>query len=220
METPILRAEKRDVKTRADAVRKGGKLPAVFYGRKASSTPIAVPKMDFLKVWQRAGESTVVTLKTEDGDLPVLIQDVAFDPVRGEPIHADFYVIEADRPVEVNVPLVFEGMAPAVKDLGGTLVKVLRELEIRGLPKDLPHEVAVNVSSLITLESQITARDIPLPRGITLITGAEEIVAAVAVAKEEEVAPPAEFDASQIEVEEKGKKEPEEGETPEETPKK
>jgi len=207
-----LKALKRDTKIKPKMLRKEGKLPAVFYGRKEVSTPISVSQSDFIKVLREAGESSVVALLYPEKELNVLIHDVAYDPVRDEPIHVDFYVVEADKPVEVGVALEFIGVAPAEKELGGTVVKVLHELQIEGLPKDLPQNLEVDVSSLETLESQITAKDISLPQGITLITSPDEVVAAVSVAKEEEEEKPEEeFDASQVEVEAKGKKEEEGG---------
>lgn len=192
--------------------RKAGRLPAVFYGRKEKSTPVSVPYADFLKVWKEAGESSLVNLSYPDKDnLAVLITDVSFDPVRGEPIHADFYVVESDRAVEVSVPLEFIGVAPAVKEFGGTLVKVLYEVPVSGLPKDLPSEIVVDLSPLATLESRILVKDLPVPAGITILSDKNEIVALVAEAAKEEVVEKV-FDATAIEVEKKGKKEEEVGE--------
>src|SRR3989344_1595006 len=115
-----LSAQKRTVLGKGLAKeRKAGSLPAVFYGRKEKSTPISVPFADFLKVWKEAGESSLVNLSYPDKDMPVLITDVSFDPVRGEPIHADFYAVESDRAVEVSVPLEFIGVPPAAKEFGG-----------------------------------------------------------------------------------------------------
>ena len=101
-----------------------------------------------------------------------------------------------------------------MKDLGGTLVKVMHELEIEAMPKDLPKNISIDIASLVNFESQILAKDIKLPGGVTLTVGAEEVIAAVSEAKEEEEAPAAPVDLSTIEVEKKGKeaKEGEEGE--------
>ena len=206
-----LSAEKRTIFGKKLKEERGkGLLPAVFYGRKEKSTPVAVPYKDFLKVWREAGESSVISLAyPEKEGLLVLINDVAFDPVRGEPVHADFYVVESDRVVEVSVPLEFTGVAPAVKEFGGTLVKVIYEVEVSGLPKDLPSEIVVDLSPLTTLESRILVRDLPVPPGITVLAEKGEIVALVAEAAPEEVVEEKAFDATAIEVEKKGKKEEE-----------
>lgn len=207
-----LTAEKRDAKQEVEAMRKAGKIPAVFYGPKEKSTSITISTKDFIKAFKKAGESSVIILKEGNNEHETLIYDVDVHPITGAPRHADFYVIEKGKKVKVHVPLVFEGTSPAVKDKGGILVKVLRELEIEASPKDLPHELRVDISSLIELTSVITAKDIKIPVAVTLVANPEEIVASVAEAKEEveEVKP---IDMSTIEVEKKGK-EAKEGEVP------
>lgn len=216
-----LSAEKRDKKTDLDKLRKEGKIPAVFYGPKEKSTPIVVSTTEFIKAFKKAGESTVVVVKEGGNEHETLIHDVDVHPLTGQPRHVDFYVIEKGKKVKVEVPLTFEGTSPAVKDLGGILVKVLREIEIEAAPKDLPHELKVDISALAELTSVITAKDIKLPHGVTLVEKPDEIVASIAVAKEEveEVKP---IDMSAIEVEKKGKeaKEGEEGAEAAETPEK
>ena len=194
-----------------DQIRNKGKIPAVFYGRKEASTPIALSEVDFMKAWKEAGESSVLVLSGVGGEHEALIHDIDLDPVTGRVRHADFYVIEKGKKLKIKVPLEFTGVAPAVKELGGMLVKVLHELEIEAMPKDLPHEITVDVSSLVNFESQILAKDVKLPAGVDLVVDPEEVVALTAEAKEEveEVAEP--VDLSAIEVEEKGKKK-EEGE--------
>jgi large subunit ribosomal protein L25 len=207
-----LTATKRDLKEDVDVLRKTGKIPAIFYGPKEKSTTITISTVDFIKVFKKAGESSVVVLKEGNNEHETLIYDVDVHPVTGAPRHADFYVIEKGKKVKVSVPIVFEGVSPAVKDLGGILVKVIRELEIEASPKDLPHEVKISIASLVELTSVIMAKDIQLPVGVTLIANADEIVASIAVAKEEleEVKP---IDMSTIEVTKKGK-EAKEGEVP------
>jgi large subunit ribosomal protein L25 len=189
-------------------VRKDGFMPAVFYGKKEKSTPVSIPMADFLKVWKQAGETTIVNLKGDGVDVEALIHEIDLDPITEQPRHADFYVFEKGHKLEVDIPLEFVGVAPAVKDLGGILIKVLHELKIEAMPKDLPHKIEVDVSSLATFDSQILAGSIALPAGVTLVDSASEVVALVAMPKEEkeEVAP---VDLSAIEVEKKGKKEEE-----------
>lgn len=199
----------RDTKINPESIRKNGQIPAVFYGKKEASTPISVPKIDFLKVWEEAGESSVVTLETEQGAKESLIQDVDIDPVTGVPRHADFYVFEKGHKVEVELPIEFIGVPPAVKDLGGILVKVLYKLKVEAMPKDLPHNIVIDVGTLANFGDQILAKDITMPAGVELKEHGEEVVALVSAPreeKEEEVAP---IDLSQIEVEKKGKVEEE-----------
>lgn len=200
-----LKAEIRNTQTDNEALRKAGNIPAVFYGKKEASTPISLRQIDFLKVWKEAGESTVVTLDTPDGPKESLIQDVALHPVTGAPQHADFYVFEKGHKVEVDLPVEFVGIAGAVKDLGGTLVKVLHALKIEAMPKDLPHNIPVDTSSLVNFGDQILASQIPLPAGVELKENPEEVVATVAAPREEKEEESAPIDLSAIEVEKKGK---------------
>lgn len=206
-----LNVEKRKIGGNLDGLRKKGLIPAVFYGKKEASTPIVVSLNDFIKVWENAGESSVVTLKVKEGeDLEALVHDVDLDPVTEVPRHADFYVFEKGQKIKLEIPIEFVGVSLAVKDLGGILIKVRRALEIEALPKDLPREIKVDISSLVNFESQILGKDIALPAGVTLAHGADDVVALVSEAKEEvveEVAAP--VDLSAIEVEKKGKKEEE-----------
>lgn len=199
-----LTVEKRDMKVKPEIIKAEGKMPAVFYGPKEKSTPITVSMSEFIKVYKKAGESSVIILKDGNTEHEALIHDIDVHPVTGAPRHADFYVIEKGKKVKVNIPLIFEGVSPAVKDKGGILVKVARDLEIEAAPRDLPHELKVDISSLVDFSSTVTAKDIKLPTGVTLVSGADEIIASVSEAKEEveEVKP---IDMSAIEVEKKGK---------------
>jgi large subunit ribosomal protein L25 len=185
-------------------------MPAVFYGRKEKSTPVTILKSEFKKIYKDAGESTVISLKVDGKGMDVLIHEVDVDPIKHEPRHVDFYVLEKGKKIEVNVPVNFIGVAPAMK-LGGIVVKVLHEIEIEADPTNLPHEIDVDLSALENLDSQILVKDVKLPNGVIAKGNLEEVVAAISVATEEKEVPTS-VDISAIEVEKKGKKE----ESPEE----
>ncbi len=202
----ILKGEIRDPKKKLTEIRAEGFIPAVYYGHKQASTPVVFPLNAFIKVWKQAGESSVVVIEMPKGKVNALIQEVQVDPVKGTPIHADFYVIEKGHEVTVHTPIEFVGVSGAVKSLIGNLVKVLHEIEVKALPENLPHNVVVDISSLVTIDGQITAGDIVLPKGVTLVTNPTDVVAAIAVAKDEPIEAPV-MDLSSIEVEKKGKKE-------------
>lgn len=202
-------AEKRDIFGKdLKKARAAGKMPVIVYGPKQSATALLVETREFKKLLSQAGESSMVTVDAGDVQADVLIHEVDAHPVTGEPLHADLYAVDKTKTVKIGVPLRFEGVAPAVKDLGGTLVKVLHELEIEVLPTQIPHDIEVDISTLATLDSQILVKDIKLPAGVKSELEPEEVVASIAVAKEEpvEAAP---VDLESIEVEKKGKKEDE-----------
>lgn len=205
-----LKIEERKNIGKTQELRKSGVLPAVFYGKKEKATPVSLLASDFERVYKEAGESTVIVLRGVGEPKEVLIQDVDFHPVSDLPRHIDFYVLEKGAKVQVDIPLEFTGESPAVKGLGGNLVKVLHEIKIKVAPKDLPKSLEVDISGLIDFTNKILAKDIKLPGSAELITKEDEVVALVSEVVEEieeEVIAP---DLASIEVEKKGKEEVEE----------
>jgi large subunit ribosomal protein L25 len=211
-----IKAEKRTKLGKLASLRKEGFMPAVFYGHKKEATPIQIKKIDFVKAWKNAGESTIIKLTMPEGELEALIHDVDLDPLTDEPRHADFYVFEKGHKVEIAVPLEFIGISPAVKDLGGSLMKILHEIKVKAEPSNLPHQIEVDISSITELEGQILAGDIKLPKGVELMEHEEEVIVTVATPKAEKVEEEAPVDLSAIEVEKKGKTEEEGAEAPKE----
>ena len=209
-----LTVEKRDLKTNSNTLRRAGKIPAVVYGRSQESTPITLDRKIFEKLFREAGESTVITLKGLGVNKDALIHEVSVHPVTGAAMHADFYAIQKGQTVTVSVPLEFEGVSPAVKDLGGTLVKVMYELEIECEPKDLPQHIVVDISTLKTLDDKIEVKDLKLTASAKLSIDPEEAVALITMTEEEpEESAPMDISAIENSVE-RGKKEEEP--TPEE----
>lgn len=181
MITISLKAQKRGVPTKEiNQQRKAGKIPAVLYGKNQTNQHLFIDNIEFEKVYQTVGESSLVDL-TVAGDKPikVLIYDVQKDPVTDKIDHIDLYQIDMTKPFTFTVPLVFVGESKAVKELEGTLVKSLDEVEISCLPSDLIHEIEIDVSSLETFEDVIWVKDLKVPENITIKTDPEESVASV-----------------------------------------
>jgi large subunit ribosomal protein L25 len=193
----------------ADA-RAQGLIPVVYYGSHTQSTAGFTVLGAFQKVLKEAGESTIITLDTGAEKIQALIHEVQLDPVTSKPSHVDFKTVSANEAVEVPVHLVFEGVSPAVK-AGATLVKVLHEVTVEALPANLPHELVVDISKLVSNDDVIYVRDLVLPKGVTVVGHADDVIASVSVGVEEDLsAPVAALDLDAIEVEKKGKKEEEE----------
>lgn len=218
----ILTATRRSKKDSLETIREGGMVPAVVYGARVENTLISVSSPIFSKLLKTAGESSAIVLeingvteKDKTIKVDVLIHELQVDPVRGFPIHIDFLAIDMNKEVEVVIPLEFIGIAPAEKNGLGVLVKALHEIEIKALPKNIPHNISVDLSSLNTLEDQIHVKDIILPTGVAILTGIDEVVALVSVIKEEKEETP--VDLTAIEVEKKGKKEEDGSESQAET---
>ena len=192
------------------ALRKKGILPAVLYGPKIKTENIEVNLKEFQKVFTEAGESTLISLETDKDKYLVLIHEIKYNALTSEPIHTDFYQPSLTEEVEVRVPIILDGEAPAVRTLGGTLIKNISEIEVKALPQNLPKEIKVNVEGLESFEDSILIKDLKLSKDVKISRNPEEIVAHVAPPEkvEEELEKPIEEKVEDIErVEEKKEKE-------------
>jgi large subunit ribosomal protein L25 len=168
--------------------REKGFIPAVVYGPGHKPISVQVNYDEFRRIFEQAGESTLIKLKVGDQTPKnVLIHDFARDPISDETIHIDFYQVRMDKPITAEVPLVFEGEAPAVKNLEGVLVKNITEVEIEALPKDLLHEIKVDISSLDSFDKHVKIKDLELPVGVKVLLEPEEIIATVIPPRAEEI---------------------------------
>lgn len=176
-----------------DEIRAKGAVPAVCYGPKEAATSVTIDALQLEKVWKEAGETTIVRIKGVGDEKDALFKDVQFHPVTGKMVHADFYILEKGKKIEIAVPLEFVGVSPAEK-AGHIVVKALHEIEIEVAPAELPHHLDVDVASLENVGDHITASQVKLPPSAELKTDPEEIVASVTefVEEKEEVAPAAE----------------------------
>jgi large subunit ribosomal protein L25 len=186
-----LEVKERAEGTSAGELRDSGFVPAVVYGAKEASRSLAINGKQLEHTWKTAGHTSLVRLSGAGEEKDTLIKDVQFHPVTGRILHADFYVLEKGKKVEIAVPLEFMGEAPAEK-AGHILVKALHEIEIAVEPQDLPHSLPVDISILKEVGDHISASQIPLPKSATLMTsGDETIVAVTAFVEEKEPEPTA-----------------------------
>lgn len=201
----------------ADDVRAEGKIPAVLYGPGVEPVSVSVPYTEFEKLYAVAGESTLVDFSIDGGkSAKVLIQAVQYNPLNRKVSHIDFRQIRMDKEIETAVELVFVGVAPAIKELGGTLSTPMSEINIKCLPDKLLSSFDVDLSILKTFDDAIYVKDLKLPEGITSMDNPDGLVAKVSPSMTEddikamEEANAAPVDLSKIEIsEERGKKEEE-----------
>lgn len=169
-------------------LRKAGFIPAVLYGRNTKSIPLSVDQKEFIKVFEKSGESTLINLQV-DSEKPrkVLIHDVQHHFLTNDFIHVDFYEVDMSKKIKTGIALVFEGESKAVKDLGGVLVKNIAELEVEALPADLPHDFKVDISKLDSFEDVVLVSDIKVDESkVKILADPKAVVAKVAPPRTEE----------------------------------
>lgn len=190
MPSLVLPVQKRSLSERPRDLRNSGRIPAISYGRGKDSLPLTVDYQGFRKIFEKAGESTIVELEFEGKKIPVLVHDVQYDPVSDHITHVDFYLVDMAKEVTTKVPVKCIGLAPAVKNLGGILTVHKHEITIRCLPKDLISVIEIDVTSLDNFHSSIHVRDLKVPSVLKVLDHAEDTVVNVRPPKvEEEVKP-------------------------------
>ncbi len=173
---------RKKVKKGTKSLRKEKSIPAVLYGPEIKENlNLKVQLKDFESVLKKAGESSLVSLKVKDKkeEVLVLIHDVQYGPLSGKPTHVDFYQPLLKEETEVTVPIVLEGIAPAVKNMEGTLVQNISEIEVKALPQKLPQDVKVNIKKLETFDDVILVGDLEVPEGVKILRDPEEILISV-----------------------------------------
>jgi large subunit ribosomal protein L25 len=205
-------------KNEARRTRREGRVPAVLYGGDGGATPISVEPRALLKILHsEAGANTLISLKLPgNGDTRVLVKEYQLDPITHQVLHADFYRVAMDRMLQVTVPVVVRGEAPGVKQQGGIVEFVHREIEIECLPADIPEHVVIDISNLM-LHQGVRVRDIAGNAKWSSLSDPDMMLVHVILPKAEEAAAPAEtaaaaapVAAAEPEVIKKGKKEEDE----------
>ncbi len=211
-----LQIKERDTKSSLTQLRGEGSVPAVIYGPQEDAAAVSVDVKEFAAVWGETGGSAIVLLEGVGDDKEALIQDVVFHPVSGKVLHVDFYVIERGKKLTVTVPLEYVGEAPAEKQ-NGVVVKILHEVEMEVLPSKIPQSIEVDLTKLEDISSTITIGDLDFPESADIALDDGEAVASMSEVAEEPEEPEEERSIDDVEVDEKGKKELEDGESTEES---
>lgn len=161
-------------------LRKAGTLPVVLYGKGVDSRSLTVVEGDFLKVFKKAGESTLVDLAVDAAPpVKVIVHDLQRHPITNKIIHVDLLQVKMTEKLHTDIALHFVGEAAAVKELGGVLVKNLDHLKVEALPGDLVAEITVDISALKDFDSIIHVSDLVLPKGIESLDKTDEVIALV-----------------------------------------
>jgi len=170
-------------------LRREGFVPGVVYGKGENSTNVQVEAKTFETLYRAAGKTSVVKFRLPGASRATsgFIKSVQRHPLSGRALHVDYFLVNLNVEMEVDVPLVFTGEAPAVEATGGTLLHNVSTIHVKALPADIPHEIPVDVSVLKTLDVAIHVRDLSLNRDlVTVMTDGETLVATVVPPRVEE----------------------------------
>ena len=192
-----LHADVRSEFTRAARrmVRQNGSVPGVVYGAGSESIPVAVNLKEASKLFY-TGRSEVFDLNLSGSDtLPVLIKDI--QQRGGKVVHVDFLHISMNKPVKVSVPVDYQGTAAGTKS-GGILQTLITELEVEGLPGDLPAVIEADISAL-EVGDKLTVADLKVPSGVTLMSSEEDILASIILPRAVEAAETSETEGAEEE---------------------
>jgi large subunit ribosomal protein L25 len=184
-------------------LRRAGIVPGVVFGKGEESTPVQVDAKVFETLYRQAGRTSVVNmhLPGKSAMTSGIIKSVQRNPLSGSAIHVDFFLVNLKQEMEIDVPLVFTGEAPAVEETGGTLLHNLSSLHVKALPNDIPHEIVVDVSVLRTLDVAIHVRDLSLNRDlVTVLTDGDTLVSTVVPPRAEEPEPEPELTEEELEA--------------------
>jgi len=163
----------------ANSLRKHGKIPAVVYGHGTAPQHIAVDARAFTDILHHGGRNSIITL-TDGGKKgeTALVRDLQFDPVSRKVIHADLLRVSADEAVTVELQVVTVGTARGVKDFGGVMDVLMHSLEVEGPANRIPENLEVDVTEL-GIHEHISASEVKLPSGFTMVTSGDTVVVAI-----------------------------------------
>ena len=195
-----------------------GWVKGIVYGPELKeSKSVWVRAQEFNRAYEEVGKSTLVDLMVEGEKEPlsVLFHEMQYDSLTNDLIHIDFYKVKMGEKIDTEIELNFVGEAPAVKELGGILVKGHDALEVRCFPRHLIGEIEVDLSSLKTFDDMIRVKDVKVPAEIEILTSADSVVASISKPRSaeeiEKLDEKVEMDVDKVEVEKgKGKEEAEE----------
>jgi large subunit ribosomal protein L25 len=188
-------------KNEANRLRASGRIPAVFYGpgkdgKGPEGVAVAVdPKAVMRILHSDTGANTLINLTLEGRETRVMVREFQLDPITHHLLHADFYQLAMDKAIVVTVPILVKGTAEGVKQQGGLLDFVTREIEVECLPTNIPENIVVDVSALMLHES-IRVRDLAVDPKWKAISDGDTMLVHVVMPKAEEEPAAATADAA------------------------
>jgi len=176
-----------------------GKLPAIVYGHNTEATPITLDRLEFQKVFTRSGRTHLVDLVL-DGDRTekVLVREIQVHPRRQGPIHVDFYQVNLQEKIEVEVPVHLTGESAAVKRGDADVLHAMHSIRVECLPSDIPESFEVDITPLEDIDMELRVSDLSVPKDVTILEEPEELV--VKIVHKRELKVEEEIPAAEAEV--------------------
>ncbi len=206
-----LHVELRDIATKKPkALRREGKVPGIFYMRRETPIPLAVSAKELKVLIQQ--EAKIMNTIFPDGKVQKsVLREIQRDPVSDAFVHVDIMGISLTEKVKLSIPILFKGTPAGVKE-GGVLEHPLREIEIEGLPLDIPEHVEVDVAHL-NIGQSVTVKDLAVDTSkVRIVTDMNQVVANVSQPKIQKIEEPVVEEAAAVEGEEKKEEKAPEGE--------
>ena len=165
-----------------------GKLAAVVYGHNAKPTPLVLDRLEFQKVFLKSGRTHLLDLLVDGGKTEkVLVREIQTHPRRLGPIHVDFYQVNLEEKITVEVPVHLVGESAAVKRGDADILQPIHSLRVECLPSDIPEAFEVDLTPLEEIESELRISDIKVPKGVTVLVDPEELVVKIIKKREMKV---------------------------------
>jgi large subunit ribosomal protein L25 len=164
-----------------------GKLAAVVYGHNTKPTALVLDRLEFQKVFLKSGRTHLVDLVVDGRTDKVLVREIQTHPRRLGPIHVDFYQVNLEEKITVEVPVHLVGESAAVKRGDADILQPIHSLRVECLPSDIPEAFEVDLTPLEEIESEVRISDIKMPKGVTVLIDPEELVVKIIKKREMKV---------------------------------
>lgn len=162
-------------------LRREGRLPAIVYGNRVTTTPVDVDARQFERVLARAGRTHLIDLVVDNGrPRKVLVKEVQLSPRRRELLHVDFHQVSLRERLQVEVPITFVGEAEPVRMGLADVLPVLHALRVECVPTRIPDAIEIDVSGMSQVEDVLRVADVELPDGVTAVADPEDAVVKLA----------------------------------------
>lgn len=196
----VLKVETRGTRKRSEIrkLKETGSIPAVVYGKKVGSEPVAILERDFMAILKKDPNSIITMDIPNSGKHAVMVTDIQRDKVKRQIVHVDFFQVDMTEEITTSVRLAYTGDPVGVKEEGGILQTSVHDVEVKCLPNQIPTELTIDISPLKMGET-LTVADITTPEGVEITNDPEEVLVSVLIPQkpEEDETEEASTDASE-----------------------